>query len=217
MIIDAISNAIRQLTRPASPPPPELLGLIDRRATALKSQEHGGRRWSEITGVTLHQTACVLGERPGRWDSVGAHLGVTRAGMLPWLHDFDRIVWHGNGFNRRTIGIEIDGMFPGVIGRKDTAWHGEMMEPTDAQIDATIRAVRWIDATVTAHGGKLRYVLAHRQSSATRLPDPGEGVWKRAALPLMAELGLSDGGDGFKVDDGAPIPREWDERRTARY
>jgi N-acetyl-anhydromuramyl-L-alanine amidase AmpD len=211
-----IFDAIRDLFRPVAPVDPPT-GLIDRRATSPASNRHGRRAWSSVRGITLHQTACVLGERPARWDSVGAHVGITRAGTIVWLHDFDRIVWHGNGWNAQTVGIEIDGRFRGVSDRPETGWQGAHDEPTEEQLDAARRAVRWICGEVARNGGQVTKLVAHRQSSATRRSDPGEAIWKGVALPVSAELGLDDGGDGFKIGDGMPVPREWDEKRTTKY
>jgi len=57
-------------------------------------------------------------------------------------------------------------------------------------------------------------LLAHRQASSSRQNDPGYQPWQEIAIPMMRELGLSDGGPGFKVDRGRPIPVDWDPTRT---
>src|SRR5262249_2110065 len=69
---------------------PKLTGgrFHDLRTIAAQNNIGGRRPWTQITGVTLHQTACVLGEKPQRWATVVAHLGVTRAGQVIWMHDF---------------------------------------------------------------------------------------------------------------------------------
>ena len=36
-------------------------------------------------------------------------------------------------------------------------------------------------------------------------------MWQRVAVPLHAELGLTDGGVGFAIG-GYPIPESWDAR-----
>lgn len=56
-------------------------------------------------------------------------------------------------------------------------------------------------------------LLAHRQASSSRQNDPGAQPWRDIAIPMMRELGLSDGGPGFKVDQGRPIPEAWDPTR----
>lgn len=198
--------------------PPKPGTIYDRRDTA--SREHTGptRPWSRITGICLHQTACVLGEKPERWDSVGAHIGITRAGRVMWLHDFDRLVWHGNGWNAQTVGIEIDGLFAGLDGVPATVWgDGKASKVTDAQITAAHQVIRWVHSEVVQHGGELTALVAHRQSSKSRRSDPGEAIWRHVALPMHAELGLSDGGAGFEIG-GYAVPEAWDPRcKGVRY
>ena len=208
---------------------PDEVELVDRRKYAI--QAHGperewkvyGRAWSKVTGICLHQTACLLGERPERWDSVGAHLGVTRAGKLIWLHGFDRVVAHGNGWNAGTVGIEVDGLYAGIEGDLSTVWDDpstkvreQPMKLTPEAAGALRAAIEWIVDTVSERGGNVRALVAHRQSSESRRSDPGEAIWK-AAAPIAKRLGLSDGGPGFKIGDGRPVPREWDPTRSERY
>ena len=195
--------------------------LSDIRPTALASHDRGGRPWNKVTGICLHQTACVLGERPARWETVGAHIGVMRSGRVVHIHDFNRIVWHGNGWNAGTVGIEIDGLYEGVEGDPKTVWddpstavHEKGMTPTTAAIEATKQAIRWICSEVAKHGGEVKALVAHRQSSDSRRNDPGSALWKAVALPMHAELELSDGGVGFKLGAGYPIPESWDPRCT---
>src|SRR5262245_9779977 len=139
---------------PALSTPPK---LVDRREFA--AQAHGperewkvrGRKWSEVTGICLHQTACMLGERPARYDGVGAHIAITRTGQVIWLHSFDRRVVHGNGWNDRTVGIEIDGLYAGVEGDPQTVWDDPStpsrekgMELTLDTVAAARQTIRWI-------------------------------------------------------------------------
>ncbi len=198
-------------------PPPDV--LIDRRQYAIRNHQDGGERpWKAITGICLHQTACVLGERPERWDTLGAHLGVLRSGRVVHVHDFSRLVWHGNGWNAKTIGIEIDGLFEGIHGDPSTVWddpstpvHEKGMDVTAAQVEAVKQTIRWCASEVQQHGGEVKVLVAHRQSSKSRRNDPGSQVWKEIALPMMEEMGLSDGGLGFQIG-GFPIPEAWDGR-----
>lgn len=212
--IDAIWDA------PPNPPP----GLVDLRPMA-STQDVGGRRsWKQITGIVLHQTACTLGERARRWYTLGAHVGVTRGGQVFWVHDLRTIVWHANGFNGSTVGIEMDGEYAGVEGNDRTFWrpktepNRQPQIPTPELIEAAKAAVRWIVADVARHGGQVTRLLAHRQASADRQSDPGSRLWQDVGLAMIAEIGLSDGGPGYKVGDGLPIPGEWDpSRSTYRY
>ncbi len=191
------------------------------------------RPWTEVTGITLHQTACNMGERIERYDTIGAHFAVLRSGRIARMCDPDRIIYHGNGWNNRCVGIEVDGLYSGLEDDPDTAqdeslrttWDSPStstrehpMQVTPQAMQRTRQLVRWIVGTVAAHGGQCRFLVAHRQSSDDRRNDPGETIWKQVALPLHAELGMSDGGVGFTVTGGLPICEQWDPRcKGVRY
>jgi len=194
----------------------------------------GTRKLKDIEGVTLHQTACVLGEKEHRWYNVACHIAITREGKIIYNNDFIKKIWHGNGFNTKTIGIEIDGHFAGLEEQNDAGeWVPDMrsywrpknskrtpVSVTDAQIEACKEAIRWVKRVVDAAGGDFKYILAHRQSSPSRVSDPGQKTWRLIAMPLMEELGMEDGGDDYYVLDskkraGKPIPEAWDPQRHA--
>jgi hypothetical protein len=192
----------------------------------LAGQKHvrGHRSWKQIRGITLHQTACRLGENPRRWAGVGAHLGVTRSGQVIWLHDVEKVVIHGNGFNASTIGIEMDGTYEGVEGDRRTFWRPkedprrEPQNPTLELVEAAKSTIRWLCEHVKRHGGRLELLVAHRQASNQRRSDPGSALWQRVAMPLHEELRLHDGGPGHTVGSGYPIPEAWDSsRRGMKY
>lgn len=192
-----------------------------RNAHPLPNPKHCSYRgFAPVTGVVLHQTACVLGESEQRWYTVPAHLGVTRGGKVLWLNGFDWNLPCANGFNGSTISIEIDGRYRGVEARPETLWNHQETAPTDpsaAQVEAAKQALRWVVEELRTYGCRVRYLFAHRQSSSTRESDPGEFLWKQVGIWGQRQLGLTDGGDGYKVGQGLAIPREWDPARTARY
>jgi hypothetical protein len=180
------------------------------------------RSWAQVDSIVLHQTACVLGEEPRRWYDIPIHVGITRAGLVLWLNKFDINLPHANGFNSRSVGIEIDGAFAGVEGDKKTFWAGggykEPMSITPAQIDSARQAVRWIVDICKANGAQIKHVFAHRQSSSQRVSDPGSKVWQEVALWAEKTLGLTAGGEeGYCIGGGKAIPKEWDSRRLASY
>jgi hypothetical protein len=222
----------RYTPTPVAPMPTPI--LHDIRASAKTSkivkgetkQLVGGRRpWLKTTGICLHQTACVLGERPARWETCGAHIGITQSGAIIWIRDLDRVAYHGNGWNAQTVGIEIDGLFAGVEGDPKTVWDDPSTQHREAasklqpaQISSAQWVIRWIVSEVARHGGQVRALVAHRQSSSTRRNDPGSAIWQAVALPMIAELGLSDGGPGYKIGTGYAIPEAWDPaRKGVRY
>jgi N-acetyl-anhydromuramyl-L-alanine amidase AmpD len=199
--------------------------FTDRRRFAVKAPggfETHPRTWSDVRGITLHQTACVLGTRDERWDTLGAHFGVMRSGRVVWLHDLNKVVWHAQGWSQQCIGIEIDGLFPGdaehnVWDNPQTSIHEQATPLLDVQVTATLQLIRWLYTEVQRNGGGLKVLGAHRQAYAERRDDPGAEIWQRIALPASSELGLNDGGPGFKIGTGRAIPHTWNATRTESY
>lgn len=197
----------------------------DCRERAMRSVDKGPRSWSNVRGICLHQTACVMGENAPRYDGIGAHIAITRSGKVFHMHDFNRLVWHGNGWNAQTVGVEIDGLYAGIQGDAKTVWdnpetvrHETGQDLTEAAAESARQTIRWICQEIERNGGKANVLVAHRQSSDARRNDPGSEIWQRVALPMHAELGLNDGGTGFKIGTGAPIPEAWDpEKKGIRY
>ena len=177
--------------------------LFDIRATSGKDHIIRRRPWKHVTGICLHQTACRMGESPSRFKNSGAHIFITRSGKVVWVHDFTFAVVHGNRWNSRTVGIEIDGTYAGIEGDLKTFWKPKeqpnrkpqkLTEAAELQAHETIR---WICQTVAENSGEIKVLVAHRQASKSRRSDPGSAIWQRVALPMHKELGLSDGGEGF--------------------
>lgn len=224
-ISQALASSVARLANATAPklgPVAIPAQVVDMRAQAAKesNKSYGRRKWSRVTGVCLHQTACVLGERNERWLNVGCHVGITRSGKILWLHDFDKLVIHGHGWNAQTVGFEIDGLYAGIQGDPRTVWddrstpqHEQGMSIRPEQMDAARVAVRWVYDTIASRWGKMRALVAHRQSTDDRRTDPGSAIWQAVALPLHKELGLSDGGPGFVLGKGQPIPEAWDPSR----
>lgn len=174
---------------------------------------------SLVTGITLHQTAADMGSLVPRYDTLGAHWAVLRDGRCLKMADADRVVIHGNGWNARCVGIEVVGRYAGIEGQLWTLWDDpatpyreQPQQLTDAAAASLRMLVRYLKLTVPT----INVLCSHRQSSATRRSDPGQAIW-REAVRLHAELGMTDGGPGFKLGDGRAIPREWNPSRTERY
>lgn len=194
---------------------------------ASPSKSHGSRPWTDIDTVVLHQTGVWMTDTPKRFERLKAHMGVLRdnapgpefaailektgrtGGAQPCIvlvHDLNDYLWHANGLNAQSVGIEVNGKYDGVHG-------GERPDPPERQMVNARQSVRFVCDMVEAHGGQIRNILPHRVSSMTRRSDPGEAIWKGVGRWAQDELGLSDGGPGF-VAGGRPIPRDWDPRYT---
>lgn len=184
------------------------------------------RPWSSVRGITLHQTACDMGERIERYDTIGAHFAVLRSGRVLRMADEDRLIYHGHGWNNQCVGIEVNGLYAGVEGDLRTVWDDpttpyreQPQQVTETAMESTRQLVRWICENVRRHGGAVKVLCAHRQAVDSRRNDPGEAIWKQVALPLHAELGLSDGGPGFKLPNstGSAIPEVWGGEIGIKY
>lgn len=158
--------------------------------------------WGNIDSITLHQVG-VDNVGDGAWWKMTAHLGVTEDGRIYWIHPLNTHLYHGNGFNKRSVSIEVGGKWK----------KGETLPK--AQRDAIRKAIRLIKAEVARHGGKVRYIYAHRQSYSERGNDPGPQIWQGAALWAEKKLGLKT--DPFyTTGSGLTIPPEWDPRLEGR-
>jgi N-acetylmuramoyl-L-alanine amidase len=237
----ALAARARELAaalRPGAPPLPEgYLDLVDRctlkawrrcvlcREGAAKCAHMGGplpRRWADIDTIVLHQWGAPAVDAPERHLSLKAHYSITRRGDIYRIHPETAFGWHAQGLSQGGIGVEFVGLFRGVKGDPKTrpgapaSWVTQ--NPTEAQLAAGLRLGRYLVAKVAHEGGRIRHVFAHRQGAPrdsakhARPACPGEEIWRGVALPLMAELGLDDGGPGYTTGKGLPLPDAWTGR-----
>lgn len=172
------------------------------------------RAWSQITGITLHQTG--VHHFPAKaWPRVTCHLGVHSDGSVYHVHPLQALLWASNGFNSSTIAIEVAGNYRREEGRPNSFWStgGGPSTLTPVIIAGIRKAIRFAIAEVRRSGGRIDLVHAHRQASKGRPACPGEAIWRAGGVWAQTELGLSDGGDGYTIGDGLPIPTAWDGRR----
>ena len=167
------------------------------------------RPWSEISGVTLHQTGCQMSNKPKRWHRLNAHIGITRDGKVLIVNDPTDMIWHAQGLSKHTIGIEICGNFSGIDGNSSTLWKGGGGPHTlTSGMEAALQtAFDWIKTQFQNNGQEWKHVHAHRQSSKTRTSDPGSEIWQKIAMPWITSLGATDGGPDWKKGDGKPVPK----------
>lgn len=120
-------------------------------------------------------------------------------------HGVERYTFHGNEGNADSIGLAIEGSYPGrekSRAEKHTALERAVAVGRAALVEAE-KMLR--EAGVT---GPIR-VNAHRNFSGQRAADPGEGIWREVVvwgcntLGLVPDLNIHRG-------TGLPIPIEWD-------
>jgi hypothetical protein len=188
------------------------------------------RPWGRITGVVVHQTACVFGplaepeKRYRRALKVACHALAFRDRVVALPNPMQYYVHHANALSDTTLGLEVEGRYSGLLDDPDTieredlktAWKGISDPITSDVIDTAREALRLLVEGARANGAPIQHVYAHRQSSPSRRSDPGQGLWKSVVLEYgCPKLGLkvhsylnvfSKSNNG----NGRPIPIEWD-------
>jgi hypothetical protein len=189
------------------------------------------RNPSQVTGITIHQTAAKYGVADYQIHDAGGnaelalakrslrvacHVMAFHDGFCAWPNDLRHYVYHGNGFNAFELGLEIDGNYPGVIGGK--TWNnGTPTKVTPDVVRSACAAIELMVIKGRQMGMPIEYIHAHRQSSATRRDDPGEELWKRVVLDYaVAILGLKTE-PTRTLKDGKSVPVEWDGSGSGHY
>lgn len=194
------------------------------------------REQRTIDAVVLHQMACTLGgptaeKRHRRALRISAHASAFFDGTVVLPCDLRAYAYHADALNARSLGVEIEGLHPGLEDdpatvpdeAKRTTWGGEPDEVTPLLIETARSALTAIVTEARAIGCPVRYVFAHRQSSPTRRSDPGQtlwrevGLWSVQALGLQAQPAATFAKTWKPWTAGKPIPREWDPVSGAKY
>jgi N-acetyl-anhydromuramyl-L-alanine amidase AmpD len=213
----ALIDLLLRTAAARKPPKPRGVQLVD--ATGDHPNKHAKRvrAWGEITGVTLHQTGIYMQNTVKRFHRLRAHFGIIDprgVGTIVQVYPLTTVLWHANGLNPDTVGIEINGLFEGREGKGLPRYqrHLKLCHPSAAQIEAARRCIEWIREEVVRHGGELSKIYAHRQASSTRRADPGSRVWQDVALWAEDNLGLATRPTETR-GKGQPIPEAWDPRQ----
>lgn len=194
----------------------------------------------KVDGIVIHQTAVEFGVSAGqvrrsggdrelalarRGLDVACHAIAFRSGIYVAGHDLEIHVNHGNALNATTLGLEIDGRYPGLeddpdtVAREDisTTWGGKPTELVERTIATGRAALRYLVDEGRALGMPIRKIYAHRQSSLTRRSDPGQGIWREVVLDFgVPELGLTVY-PSVIVRQGYKIPAIWDPDGVGDY
>lgn len=212
---------ILDLTKSQPNPPPAYGGKHKHRIEGGKVVE---RKPKDVDSIVLHQTAVEYGPRDNpsakhaRALQVACHALAFADGTVVLPNPLPWYVNHANGFNRHSLGIEIEGAFLGAPGLPIAPGGHKPSPVTPLLVASACAAVEELLERATRWGASIQYVLAHRQSSDTRRADPGWELWQRVALEhCVGRLGLKT--RPTMVDDqGRPIPEVWDPSQTGvRY
>ena len=179
--------------------------IIDRTAHSPKSYRVGKPRdMKKVYALVLHQMAFSRGSDPTKYDKVKSHFAILPDGKILQLHPESALLMASNGFNTGSVAVEFAGNFPSTRGKCWAADRFGCHKVTREQIEAGRFLIGHLMRTMG-----LTHVLAHRQSSATRENDPGPDIWYHVGQWAVDTHGLKDGGPGFKVGGGNPIPELW--------
>lgn len=176
------------------------------------------RRKKTITGITLHQTGCRMSKNPMHWLRCNAHFGITQGGKAIYLNDIKDFIWHAQGLSRTTIGIEIEGNYPGIMGDESTLWEGGGGPHMLNAYMYTALTNIYIYILDLLKQRPLT-VYAHRQSYKSRIADPGDEIW-RAEKSIRVSFGLLESikrDENWFCGSGRAIPKAWSETATAKY
>ena len=173
------------------------------------------RKVNQIDGIVIHQTGCPFGVTSGQIKAAGgdpilakhkralgiaAHMTAFNTGYAVLAHPLDWYVFHANTLNARSLGIEIEGLYPELVGDKEL-----LVGPL---LDAAKDGLTYLVQKGREQKMPLKWVWAHRQSSLTRPADPGEEVWRKLVLEFaMPTLGLVSQPEF--ISGGKTLPVEW--------
>jgi hypothetical protein len=201
--------------------------IIDLTDKANKAERHGMRDPKQVYALVLHQMACCFKVKDPMTRFLkhfAPHFAILPDGRILQLHPVRALTWASNLFNKFSVAVEFAGNFPNTKGKwwfdrrngPPSAAHikANSNHVTPEQIEAGRFLVRHLIDTMG-----LRMVVAHRQSSKDRENDPGPDVWYHVGQWAIGKLGLSDGGAGYKIGTGNPIPdlwRKWGETKPQK-
>lgn len=191
----------------------------------------------KVRGIVLHQTAVKFSVSSAQLRAAGNNRGLALARRAlnisthatvfcedpqgshgPLLVLAAPLLWHmnhGNGLNGESLGLETDGLYPGITGQPRTVWGNKTPTPyMESTLLGARAGVHMLYEKGVEEGCPIEFFWAHRQSSATRRSDPGEWLWRNVAFWARDNLKLKLQPDA-KWGTGAPIPTEWGG--SARY
>lgn len=185
--------------------------ILDRTAKTPTHYRSRNRPSAQIDTVVLHQTSFNRGSIPDNYLSVHAHFVVLPDGTIVQLHPIEAYLVASSAFNDDAISVEVVGNFPDERG---VYWEPQangrsVLSPQ--QIGGGCDLVRYLRDKYV-----ISFVFAHRQGELENLRGncPGPDVWYNIGQWAVDNLGMDDGGKGYKEGKGSPIPDSWRRPRT---
>lgn len=184
-----------------------------------------------ITGIGIHQTACVFGpakdlaKRHRRALDVPSHALAFRDGVVATAYPMLWYLYHGNSLNAFTYGLEIEGQYPGLLDdpktpqREDikSTWGSTQTPLDDLTIETARAAVKYLYEEGLKLGSPVEFIWAHRQANGVKESDPGAGLWKHVVLDYAVSVLKLKTEPSRKWLDGKSIPAQWEPGATGKY
>jgi hypothetical protein len=183
---------------------------------------------SEIDSIVLHQTAVKFAGSSNdaiarRGLGVACHAIAFHPGFLVWTADPRWYIYHADRLNARSLGLEVDGNYPGCVGRQ--CGNGKAETPlTDEVVKAARMGIKLLVEEGRRLGCPIKFIFAHRQCDSWRVADPGEGLWRRVVLEyavpelkLVAQQSLTFTHPKGADRTGKPVPTNWDPNGVGKY
>lgn len=216
-----------------NPPPPK---TVNGKSVSMVRAVRGKvvlRDPKTVVGVGIHQTACVFGpsgpskagQRHRRALNVPCHALAFRDGTYVTAFPLEWYVHHGNELNAFTLGLEVEGHYPGLPDdpatpiREDirTTWKGNPTPFDDLAVETARAALKHLVESGRALGMPIEWIWAHRQSNGAKPSDPGWEIWRHVVLEYgVPVLGLRTQPNQV-WRDGRGIPSQWQPGATAKY
>jgi hypothetical protein len=182
-----------------------LSGMVDQTGISPKGLRGKTRDVASLVAVVLHQMGFRRGNEPKKYDDVKAHFVVLPNGTIVQNHPIESWIPSSNKLNALGVSIEFSGNFSSVRKKWDHSNTKEEHHPAPEQI----ASARCLLIHLKSKMPSLRHVLGHVQGASNRQNCPGPEIWCGVAEWSMKNLGLADGGPGFKVDPGIAIDAKW--------
>ncbi|MEO1014459.1 MAG: N-acetylmuramoyl-L-alanine amidase [Pseudomonadota bacterium] len=179
------------------------LHIQDLTAASDHSRRIRTRDTADIDAAVLHQMGFARSGGPERFLRTKSHYIVLQDGRVAQLHRDQDYLYASNALNSRSIAIEFEGNMPSERGRFYKPERFGRHRVTMAQVSAGRRLLLHLRDV-----SGIRFVFAHRQGTNGHTNCCGPDLWFNVGQWAIAN-GFSDGGVGFTMGDGLPIPNAW--------
>lgn len=178
-----------------------ILDLTDRSNHARRIRE---RDEADVDALVLHQMGFDRGNSPLSYLNTNAHFIILRGGQIAQLHRPIDYLYASSALNARSVAVEFAGNMPSARGHYYKPEKFGRHRVTMEQVSAGRFLCTHLKGTLG-----ISYVFAHRQGTDGHTNCCGPDVWFNVGQYIVAAGELSDGGHGFAMGPGLPIPHSW--------